>query len=73
MSTWSEAASGKHSEGRHTVQQDVVVLTFYRFQVLFENGLTAHGIHQRDLQTRQRDVCRNKIHALFMRQDTLLR
>ena len=41
----------KHSEGRHTVQQDVVVLTFYRFQVLFENGLTAHGIHQRDLQT----------------------
>ena len=57
---------GQHTQRRHTVQKNEIVILFDRIQVLTKNGFPAHGIYQRDLQTRQFNVCRHQIHALRM-------
>ena len=42
---------GQHTQRRHTVQKNVIIILFDCIQVLPENGFPAHGIDQRNLQT----------------------
>ena len=42
---------GQHTQRRHTVQKNVIIVLFDRIQVLSENGFPAHGIDQSYLHT----------------------
>ena len=41
----------QHTQRRHTVKKNVIIILFDCIQVLPENGFPAHGIDQRNLQT----------------------
>ena len=51
--------------------QDMGILSLKRIQILPQNGLTAHGVHQRDLHAGELDVSRHQVNALRVVQDTL--
>ena len=63
----------EHPQRRHTVDEDVIILAFYGVQILFENLFPRHGVHQRNLQTGQLDICRHEVHTLRMMQNALFR
>ena len=47
------------------------ILSLYGVQILPQDGLAAHGVHQRNLHTRQLDVRRHQVNTLRVVQDTL--
>ena len=47
------------------------ILPLERVQILPQNGLTAHGVHQGDLHAGELDVSGHEVHALRVVQDTL--
>ena len=47
------------------------ILSLERVQILPQDGLSAHGIHQRDLHTRELDVSGHQVNAFRVVQDTL--
>lgn len=57
----------------HTVNENVIILAFYGVQILFENLFPRHGVHQRNLQTGQLDICGHEVHTLRMMQNALFR
>ena len=66
-----QCVDSQHSQTGHTVQQNEVILTLHRFNQLFQNGFSAHGIHQRNFHAGQRNICRNQIHPFHVVKDTL--
>ncbi|EJX03980.1 hypothetical protein EVA_07913 [gut metagenome] len=60
----------QHSERRHTIQQNKIIILFDGIQILPENGFSAHCIDERDLQPGQFDIGRNIIHTFRMMQNT---
>ena len=65
-----QCIDGKHSQRRHAVDQDEIVLIFHRIQILTQDLFTVHGVHQRDLHTGKLDTGGNQIHALWMMEDS---
>ena len=59
----SQGVDGQHTEGRHTVDERVIVAVRYRGQILPQYRFTAHGVDQRDLQCRQLDIGGDKVDA----------
>ena len=49
------------------------ILSLERVQILPQDGLTAHGIHQGDLHTGELDVGGHQVNSLRVVQDTLAR
>ena len=47
------------------------ILSLERVQILPQDGLSAHGIHQRDLHTGELDVSGHQVNAFRVVQDTL--
>ena len=65
----SQGIDGQHTQRRAAVQQDHVVLVPDNVHILPQDGLPAHGVHQRDLQARQLDVGGEKVHTLLVVDD----
>ena len=63
----------EHTQGWLAVNQDMGILSLERVQILPQDGLTAHGIHQGDLHTGELDVRRHQVNPLWVVQDTLAR
>ena len=61
----------EHTQGWLAVNQDMGILSLERVQVLPQDGLTAHGVHQGDLHAGELDVCGHQVNALRVVQDTL--
>ena len=61
----------EHTKGGLTVNKDMGILSLYRVQILPQDGLAAHGVHQRNLHTRELDVRRHQVNAFRVVQDTL--
>ena len=51
-----QGVDGEHTQGGLAVQQDVGVLFPNRVQILPQDGLAAHGVHQRHLHAGELDV-----------------
>ena len=49
------------------------ILSFERVQILPQDGLSAHGVHQGHLHAGELDVGGHQVHALRVVQDTLAR
>ena len=47
------------------------ILSLERVQILPQDGLSAHGVHQGDLHAGELDVCGHQVNALRVVQDTL--
>lgn len=45
-----QGIDGQHTEGRHTVDERIIVAVCYRGQILPQYRFTAHGVDQRNLQ-----------------------
>ena len=58
-------------QGGLAVNQDMGILSFERVQILPQNRLAAHGIHQGYLHAGELDVGRHQVHALRVVQDAL--
>ena len=67
----SQGVDGQHTEGRHTVDERVVIAICYCGQILPQYRFPAHGVDQRDLQCRQLDIGGDKVDAGQMMQDAL--
>ena len=63
----------EHTQGWLAVNQDMGILSLERIQILPQDGLTAHGIHQGDLHTGELDVGGHQVNPLWVVQDTLAR
>ena len=63
----------EHTQGWLAVNQDMGILSLERVQILPQDGLTAHGIHQGDLHTGELDVGGHQVNPLRVVQDTLAR
>ena len=63
----------EHTQGWLAVNQDMGILSLERVQILPQDGLTAHGIHQGDLHTGELDVGGHQVNPLWVVQDTLAR
>ena len=63
----------EHPQRRHTVDEDVIIVTLYGVQILFKNLFARHGIHQRNLQTGQLDIRGHEVYPLRMMQNALFR
>ena len=61
----------EHTQGWLAVNQDMGILSLERVQILPQDGLTAHGVHQGDLHAGELDVCGHQVNALRVVQDTL--
>src|SRR5699024_8489564 len=61
----------EHTEGGLAVNQDMGILSLHGVQILPQNGLTAHGVHQRDLHAGELDVSGHQVHTLRVVQDAL--
>ena len=48
------------------------ILSFERVQILPQDGLSAHGVHQADLHAGELDVGGHQVHTLRVVQDTLV-
>ena len=59
----SQGVDGQHTEGRHTVDERVIVAVCHGGQILPQHRFTAHGVDQRDLQCRQLDIGGDKVDA----------
>ena len=66
-----ECVDRQHAQRGHAVQQDVVVLLFYRVQILLEDLFAAHGVDQRCLHAGQRDIGGNKVNAFRVMENPL--
>ena len=63
----------KHPQGGLAVDEDVGILPLHGVQILPQDGLPAHGVHQRHLHAGQLDVGGHEVHALRVVQDALAR
>ena len=61
----------EHSQGGLAVDEDMGILSLHRVQILPQNRLAAHGIHQGYLHAGELDVGRHQVHALRVVQDAL--
>ena len=61
----------EHTQGRLAVNQDMGILSLERVQILPQDGLTAHGVHQGDLHAGELDVGRHQVNAFRVVQDAL--
>ena len=61
----------EHTQGWLAVNQDMGILSLERVQVLPQDGLTAHGVHQGDLHAGELDVGRHQVNAFRVVQDAL--
>ena len=61
----------EHTQGWLAVNQDMGILSLERVQILPQDGLSAHGVHQGDLHAGELDVCGHQVNALRVVQDTL--
>ena len=66
-----EGVDREHPQGGLTINQDMGILSLERVQILPQDGLSAHGIHQRDLHTGELDVSGHQVNAFRVVQDTL--
>ena len=66
-----KSIDGQHSQRRHTVDEDVIIVVSNRFQILLQDGFPAHGIYQRDFHTGKGDVGGQQVNALRMRKDSI--
>ena len=60
----------EHTQGGLAVNQDVGILSLERVQILPQDSLTAHGVHQGDLHAGELDVGGHQVNALRVVQDT---
>ena len=60
----------EHTQGWLAVNQDMGILSLERVQILPQDGLTAHGVHQGDLHAGELDVGGHQVNALRVVQDT---
>ena len=67
----SQGVDGQHTEGRHTVDERVIVAVCHGGQILPQHRFPAHGVDQRDLQCRQLDIGGNKMDAGLVMQNAL--
>ena len=61
----------EHTQGGLAVNQDVGILSLERVQILPQDSLTAHGVHQGDLHAGELDVGGHQVNAFRVVQDTL--
>ena len=61
----------EHTQGGLTINQDVGILSLERVQILPQNSLSAHGVHQGDLHAGELDVGGHQVNAFRVVQDTL--
>ena len=61
----------EHTQGGLAVNENMGILSLHRVQILPQNGLTAHSVHQRHLHAGQLDVSGHEVHALRVVQDAL--
>jgi hypothetical protein len=54
----------QHTERRHTVQQNVVVIALHGIKVLLQDFFAAHGVHKRDFHAGQFYIGRHEINPL---------
>lgn len=59
------------TEGRHTVDERVIVAVCHGGQILPQHRFTAHCVDQRDLQRRQLDIGGDKVDAGLVVQNAL--
>ena len=62
----------EHTQGWLAVNQDMGILSLERVQILPQDGLSAHGVHQADLHAGELDVGGHQVHTLRVVQDTLV-
>ena len=67
----SQGVDREHPQGGLTINQDMGILSLERVQILPQDSLSAHGIHQRDLHTGELDVSGHQVNAFRVVQDTL--
>ena len=63
----------EHPKRGLAVDEDMGILSLERVQILPQDSLTAHGVHQGDLHAGELDVCGHQVNALRVVQDTLAR
>ena len=61
----------EHTQGGLTVNQDMGILSLHCVQILPQDGLPAHGVHQADLHAGELDVGGHQVHTLRVVQDAL--
>ena len=68
-----QSVDREHPQGGLAVDEDMGILSLHGVQILPQDGLPAHGVHQRDLHARQLDVSGHEVHAFRVVQDALAR
>ena len=63
----------EHTQGWLAVNQDMGILSLERVQILPQDSLSAHGVHQGDLHAGELDVSGHQVNAFRVVQDTLAR
>ena len=61
----------EHTQGGLTVNQDMGILSLERVQILPQDSLSTHGVHQGDLHAGELDVGGHQVNAFRVVQDTL--
>ena len=59
----------QHTQARHTIHENRVVILFYFIDAGFQYAFTAYGVNQPYFQSRQFNVGREQVNALVMVQD----
>ena len=59
----------QHTQARHTIHENRVVLLFYLIDAGFQYAFTAYGVNQSYFQPRQFNVGQEQVNALVMMQD----
>ena len=66
-----QGVDGQHSQRRHTVDENVIIVSSNGFQILFQDGFPAQGVYQRYLHAGKGDVGGQQVNALRMRKDSV--
>ena len=67
----SEVITDPDTFGAGRLDGPMGILSLERVQILPQDGLSAHGVHQGDLHAGELDVCGHQVNALRVVQDTL--
>ena len=69
VSSRRKRIDGQHTQARHTVNKDSIIILFHLIDAGFQHAFTAYGIDQPYFQSRQFNVGREQVNALVMVQD----
>ena len=61
-----QCVKGNHTEGRHTIYEDIIVVVLYLAEIVLHHAFPAHCGHKAHLQRRQLKIRRHKVNLFLV-------